>query len=77
MSRHGPAPLTCPAAEYREGMVIWCKETGAPCGHVSFYACKGWWVLTPQAEKCPIRREKHGTAPEGPGDPDQPGNAGR
>ena len=60
MSRHGPAPLTCPAAEYREGMVIWCKKTGGPCGHVRFYVCKGWWVLTPQAEQCPKRREHDG-----------------
>ena len=59
MSR-GPDPLACPEAEYRERMIIWCRKTGGPCGHVHFYSCKGWWVLTPQAEKCPIRRDDNG-----------------
>ena len=59
--------LTCPAAEYRDGMVIWCRKTESPCAHVFFYRCKGWWALSPSAEKCPKRRESHGeeTAPGG------------
>lgn len=56
----GPQPLTCPAAEYREGMVIWCTKAEAPCGHVYYKRCKGWWVLSPSAEQCPKRRETHG-----------------
>ena len=64
--------LTCPQAEYRENMIIWCKKTGGPCGHVHFCSCKGWWVLSPSAEKCPVRRENHGETPEGQSSPDQP-----
>ena len=50
-------PLACPNAEYREKMIIYCKKTDAPCGHVFFKACKGWWALTPRAACCPLRKE--------------------
>jgi len=50
--------LTCPNAEYREGMKIWCKKLGGWCVHVYFKACKGWWALTPQADRCPAREER-------------------
>lgn len=49
--------LSCPHAEYRENMVIYCKKQNAPCGHIYFKACKGWWTLTPSAAKCPLRKE--------------------
>lgn len=48
--------LTCPQAEYR-GNQIWCKKAGSWCGHAYFKRCKGWWVLTPQAASCPLRKE--------------------
>lgn len=50
--------LSCPYAEYRQGMVIWCKKTGTPCAHVFFKTCKGWWALTAQAARCPLRKEE-------------------
>lgn len=61
--------LSCPHAEYRTGMVIYCKATGEPCAHVYFKRCKGWWALNPSADRCPIRRENHGE--------NQPSAAGR
>ena len=51
--------LSCPHAEYRAGMRIWCKATGQLCAHVFFKSCKGWWALTPQAARCPMREEKN------------------
>lgn len=47
--------LTCPHAVYGEGMKINCKKTGNRCGNQRFKPCKGWWVLTPAADKCPVR----------------------
>lgn len=58
--RNADPVLECPAAEYRENMVIWCTKTGTPCGHVFFKTCKGWWALSPSAHKCPLRRETDG-----------------
>lgn len=49
--------LTCPQAEYREEMRIYCKKAGGICGHAFFKSCKGWWALTPMADRCPLRRE--------------------
>lgn len=49
--------LSCPEAEYREGMQIWCKKRGCWCAHVFFKSCKGWWALRPSAEECPVRKE--------------------
>lgn len=48
--------LTCPQAEYREEMRIYCKKAGGICGHAFFKSCKGWWALTPQADRCPLRQ---------------------
>lgn len=47
--------LSCPQAEYRARMRIYCKSAGGWCGNVYFKSCKGWWVLTDAAAKCPIR----------------------
>lgn len=33
--------LSCPHAEYRAGMVIYCKATNESCAHVYFKRCKG------------------------------------
>ena len=52
-------PLTCPHAQRREETRIWCAKAGDWCGHVYFKRCKGWWVLSPQAERCPMRRDSH------------------
>ena len=49
--------LSCPHAEYREEMRIYCKVAGGPCAHQHFKSCKGWWVLTDQADACPAREE--------------------
>ena len=51
--------LSCPYAEYVAGMQIRCKKRNAPCGHIYFKQCKGWWALSPSAEKCPVRKEKN------------------
>lgn len=49
--------LSCPHAEYRANMIIFCKKQDAPCGHVFFKTCKGWWALLSTAENCPLRKE--------------------
>lgn len=50
--------LSCPFAAYGRDMIIFCKKTGQPCGHVFFKTCKGWWALTKTADTCPLRKEK-------------------
>ena len=50
--------LSCPYAEYQSGMVIHCRRQNAPCAHVYFKMCKGWWALSPMADLCPLRKEK-------------------
>lgn len=52
--------LECPNAEYVEGMKIHCKAVKGRCAHVYFKACKGWWALTPQAARCPMREDQNG-----------------
>ena len=52
--------LDCPHAYYGGNMIILCRKTGQPCGHVFFKRCKGWWVLTPAAAHCPLRRDTPG-----------------
>ena len=49
--------LACPNAEYRAGMIIYCKKTGEPCGHAYFKRCKGWWTLSPRWPTCPLLKE--------------------
>lgn len=49
--------LTCPYAAYGERMRIQCKKADGPCAHQHFKSCKGWWVLTPAADDCPLREE--------------------
>ncbi len=49
--------LSCPQAEYRSGMRIFCRKTGDLCGNQYFKRCKGWWALTEKADRCPKRKE--------------------
>ena len=49
--------LECPNAEYVSGMRIRCKKLNGPCVHVHFKSCKGWWVLSEHARRCPVREE--------------------
>lgn len=51
--------LECPNAEYRAGMKIYCKKTDSFCGNAYYKRCKGWWVLTENAQHCPLRRDDH------------------
>ena len=55
--------LSCPNASYDAAMRIRCsKANGAPCAFQYFRACKGWWVLRPNADRCLLRKEEnHGT----------------
>lgn len=51
--------LSCPNASYDAAMRIRCsKANGAPCAFQYFRACKGWWVLRPNADKCLLRKEE-------------------
>ena len=49
--------LTCPKAKYGPDMMIICTHDGQPCAHQYFKSCKGWWALTPGADRCPVRGE--------------------
>lgn len=50
--------LSCPKAEYRDGMRIFCRKANNWCGNAYFKRCKGWWALTDRAARCPLRKEK-------------------
>lgn len=50
--------LGCPCASYRSDMRIVCGKTLNYCGHAYFKRCKGWWALSANAERCPLRKEK-------------------
>ena len=51
--------LDCPYASYGEGMRIRCAKLGGGlCPHQRYKDCKGWWVLTDNAGRCPTRKEK-------------------
>lgn len=55
--------LTCPQARYDAQMRIHCKAADDDlCAHQRFKACKGWWALTDQAEKCPMREKETANA---------------
>lgn len=49
--------LSCPRASYDGQMRILCAAGGL-CGHQRYKPCKGWCVLTEQAGRCPLRKEK-------------------
>jgi len=50
--------LTCPQARYISEMRIGCRACGDLCAHQYYKSCKGWWALTPMAERCPLRDKK-------------------
>lgn len=52
--------LSCPQAVYGDGMKIICTKTGRLCAHQFFKRCKGWWALSDQAERCPVRLKARG-----------------
>jgi len=54
--------LSCPNAVYVSGMKINCKLTGGRCTHVFYKSCKGWWALSPEAKRCPLREGSNGKA---------------
>lgn len=49
--------LSCPRASYDGEMRIQCAGGGL-CGHQRYLRCKGWSILTDQAGRCPLRKEK-------------------
>ena len=51
--------LSCPFAFYTEGMRIRCSRNDKYCGHQYFKRCKGWYALSPQAARCPLRKEEN------------------
>ena len=50
--------LTCPYARYVGEMVIFCDKAKDYCGNAYFKSCKGWWALTKNADKCPLRKDE-------------------
>lgn len=50
--------LDCPLAKYGPDMAIICARDGEPCAHQFYKSCKGWWVLSPGATDCPIRKRQ-------------------
>ena len=51
--------LTCPHARYISEMRIFCDAANDLCGNVYFKTCKGWWVLSENAARCPLRRKEN------------------
>lgn len=49
--------LTCPKASYDSRMKIRCSASGTLCAHQRLKPCRGWCVLTDQADDCPARHE--------------------
>lgn len=62
--------LECPHGEYVEGLKINCDKTGGRCAHQYYRKCKGWWVLSDAAGRCPLREEarQNERRETGPGD---------
>lgn len=50
--------LDCPQAQHGDMMRVYCKKTGELCLFQYFKNCKGWWVNSPSAARCQIRKEK-------------------
>jgi hypothetical protein len=50
--------LNCPNAFYNARMQIVCKKSNDLCGNQRFKPCKGWSVLTDNAAKCPLKKER-------------------
>lgn len=52
--------IECPNGSYDQKMKIKCSKAGY-CGNQYFKRCKGWWALTENAKRCPLREEENGT----------------
>lgn len=50
--------IECPHGRYVAGMRIWCDKIDGLCPFQRYKDCKGWWILTDNAGKCPKRKEK-------------------
>lgn len=50
--------VSCPRGQYGPGMAIYCDKDGQPCAHQYYKTCKGWFVLSDGAGKCPLRKEQ-------------------
>ena len=48
----------CPHAYHGERMKVFCKKRGGLCLFQFYKNCKGWWVNSPSAGQCLIRKEK-------------------
>lgn len=46
----------CPYAYHGNLMRVYCNKTKGLCLFQYYKNCKGWWVNSPQAAQCPIRR---------------------
>lgn len=57
--------LGCPWGRYDAEMRIMCRKADGPCAHQYFMPCKGWAVLSPGADTCPIREAKDDGAQTG------------
>lgn len=53
--------IECPHGTYDREMKINCDKTGGRCAHQRYKPCRGWWVLTDQAKRCPAREVKDET----------------
>lgn len=51
--------LTCPKSKYDADMRIRCTVADDLCAHQRYKPCKGWCVLTEQAEQCPARKDEN------------------
>lgn len=51
--------LKCPHAYHGEGMKVYCRKLNDLCGNQYFKRCKGWWTLTDNASRCPLRKENN------------------
>lgn len=49
--------LDCPFAYHGEYMRVYCKKNGELCRHQFYRNCKGWWVNSPVAKDCLLRKE--------------------
>ena len=50
--------IDCPHGTYDKEMKINCEKAGGRCAHQRYKPCRGWWVLTDQAKRCPAREVK-------------------
>lgn len=50
--------LDCPHAYHGERMRVFCRKTNDICLFQFYRNCKGWWVNSPSAANCLMRKEK-------------------